>query len=41
VRILYGLVDARLPDHAPRGQVVVFYVSRGLAERALHDVLRD
>jgi hypothetical protein len=38
---LYGLVDARLPDGGPREQVVVFYVSRGSAERALRDALRD
>jgi hypothetical protein len=38
---LYGLVDARLPDHGPREQVVVFYASRGSAERALREVLRD
>lgn len=36
---LYGLVDARLPDHGPREQVVVFYVSRGAAERALRGAL--
>jgi hypothetical protein len=38
---LYGLVDARLPDGRPREQVVVFYASRGSAERALRDALRD
>ena len=38
---LYGLVDARLPDRGPREQVVVFYVSRRSAERALRDMLRD
>lgn len=38
---LYGLVDARLPDHGPREQVVVFYASRRAPERALRGVLRD